>query len=66
MMKQKIRVKGMHCKSCETLIADSLEEMGVKAKADHKKGEVEVTYDESKVSINSIKTAIAKEGYKVE
>ncbi|MFH1210421.1 MAG: heavy-metal-associated domain-containing protein [archaeon] len=66
-MKAKIEVKGMHCTSCEVLLTDSLQEIaGVnKVKVDHKKGEVEVDFDESKVNIGAIKLAIIKEGYNV-
>lgn len=67
-MKTKLKVSGMHCNSCETLIKEDLEELeGVKeAKADSKKGIVEVEYDEKKTSINTIKNLIIKGGYKVE
>ena len=62
-MKAKINVKGMHCKSCEVLLTDSLEEIGVKAKVSASKGLVEVEYDDTKVSLEKIKSAIKKEGY---
>lgn len=67
-MKTKLNVSGMHCKSCETLIKEDLEELeGVKeAKADSKKGVVEIDYDEKKTNINMIKNVITKGGYKVE
>ena len=66
-MNIKIAVKGMHCKSCEVLIKDSLQELeGVKeVNVDHKKGYVEVSFDEKRISMDVIKTAIMKEGYKV-
>ncbi|MEM4245230.1 MAG: heavy-metal-associated domain-containing protein [Candidatus Nanoarchaeia archaeon] len=66
-MKTKIEVEGMHCKSCEMLLKDSLEEIkGVKkAKANRMKKEIEVEYDESQVTIAAIKLAIMKEGYDV-
>ena len=64
-MKLTLKIKGMHCKSCEILIQDSLEELGVKSKADHKKGAVEVEFDNNKISQDKIKQAIEKEGYKI-
>jgi copper chaperone len=66
-MKTKIEVNGMHCKSCETLLTDSISEMnGVnKVRVDHKKGTVEVDFDENKVRIGEIKAVIIKEGYNV-
>jgi copper chaperone CopZ len=68
MKKITLKVKGMHCPSCEMLIKDSLEEIeGIKkAELDHKKGTAIVEYDEKKVNEALIKSTIAKEGYKVE
>ena len=66
MIKSKLNVKGMHCKSCEVLLKDSLEEIpDVQVlKADHKKGFLEVEYPKEK--IEQIKDVIKKEGYSVE
>ena len=64
-MKLQLSIKGMHCKSCEILIQESLEELGVKAKADHKKGLVNIEFDESKTTKEQIIQAIAKEGYTI-
>ena len=65
MKKIKLQVKGMHCKSCEAIISDSLSEMdGVKSsKANHQKGTVEIEFDESKVKEEDFVKAIKKEGY---
>jgi copper chaperone CopZ len=66
MKKLMLNVKGMHCSSCEMLIKDSLDELGVpKAEASHKTGIVNVEFDEKKVSEKKIKEAIKKEGYEV-
>ncbi len=67
-MKKAIKVKGMHCQSCEVLIKDSLEEVdGVKsAELDHEKNIATVEYDETKVDENKIKKVIKDEGYEVE
>jgi copper chaperone len=65
MKKLKLAVTGMHCPSCEMLIKDSLEDMGVIVKASWKAGSVEVGYDEDKVRLDDIKKAIRKEGYDV-
>ena len=64
-MEKKIKVKGMHCSSCEFLIKDSLNDLGVKAKADYKKNEVIVEFDAKKVDLKSIYKAIEENGYKV-
>lgn len=62
-----LKVKGMHCKSCEMLIKDSVSELdGVKnVDASSIKSIVNVEFDESKVKESSIKQAIENEGYKV-
>ena len=64
-MKKSLKVKGMHCKSCEILISDALQDIGVKSKVDSKKGAAEVEFDENKISIDKIKDVIKKEGYEV-
>ena len=66
-MQKKLNIKGMHCSSCETLIKDSLEELGAAVKKiDHKTGDVVIDFDENKVSLDAIKTAVKKEGYTVQ
>lgn len=65
-MKANLKVKGMHCNSCEMLIADALEDIDVKAKVDSKKEIATVEFDESKVTLDEVKKAIEAEGYKVE
>jgi copper chaperone CopZ len=65
MEKIKLNVEGMHCSSCEMLVNDALEEIGVKSKADSKSGIVEVEFDESKTNKIDIINIIKKEGYKV-
>jgi len=66
-MKKIIKVKGMHCKSCEALIKDSLEEtQGIKtADVSYKENSVKVEFDEKKVSEDKIKSIIKAEGYEV-
>ncbi|MFH1650063.1 MAG: heavy-metal-associated domain-containing protein [Candidatus Woesearchaeota archaeon] len=63
-----IKIKGMHCSSCEELIRDALLDLDGIGKVDisHQKGLAVVSYDESKVNEKTIKTAITAEGYKVE
>ena len=64
MTKIKLKVKGMHCKSCEMLITDVLEEAGAKnVVISHKTGELSL---ESNISSDKIKKLIEKEGYGVE
>jgi copper chaperone CopZ len=62
-----IKTKGMHCKSCEMLISDSLgEQPGVaKVEASAKDNKVKVEYDEKKIGITKLKDLIKAEGYEV-
>tara|TARA_Y100000310_G_C20538234_1_gene741948 strand:- start:505 stop:702 length:198 start_codon:yes stop_codon:yes gene_type:complete len=64
MQTKKFDVYGMHCKSCEILILDALEDLGVQ-KASFKDKELTVTFDKNKVSLEEIKQEITKDGFKV-
>ncbi len=68
MKKVKVKVSGMHCRSCEMLVKDVLEEHEgiIKAEASHAKGIVDVEYDEKKVDMKTIKSMIRGEGYEPE
>lgn len=64
-MKKMLNVKGMHCKSCEMLLKDVIEEKGLKVlKADHVKGVIEVEASDPKLFGEAAK-AIKAEGYEV-
>ncbi len=65
-MEKTINVEGMHCKSCELLLADSISEIkGVeRVSADSKEGTVTVEYKEESV-FEIIRRTIEKEGYTV-
>ena len=67
-MKKKLIVKGMHCKSCDVLVEDSLSDLeGVQSsKSNHQEGFVDIEFDESKVNIKQIKKVIIDEGYEVD
>ncbi|MEM4397138.1 MAG: heavy-metal-associated domain-containing protein [Candidatus Woesearchaeota archaeon] len=62
-MKKTLKINGMHCKSCVSLIKMALEEKGVKANVAI--GKADVDYDDKKISIDEIKKIIENEGYKV-
>jgi copper chaperone CopZ len=66
MKELKIKVKGMHCHSCEMLITDELAELsGVKgAKASFKDGLVTMQTEDS-VDEGKIKAKIKELGYEV-
>jgi copper chaperone CopZ len=66
MKKMELKVKGMHCHSCEMLVSDELGEIaGVKkAAADHAKGLVTLEADDN-VDTAKIKSKIKELGYEV-
>lgn len=66
MAKLKLKIKGMHCPSCITLITEALEELGVKSKIDLKTGNAELDFDQNKVSKKELLEIIKKEGYSAE
>ena len=57
----------MHCKSCEMLITDALNEKdGIKQiSINHRSGTADVEFDETKIKKEEIIETIKKEGYKV-
>lgn len=67
MKKINLKISGMHCKSCETLIGEAVKEIaGVyNARVDHKSGAAEIAFDETKAKEGDIIAVILKEGYKV-
>lgn len=67
MKKIDIKINGMHCKSCETLVREAIKELaGVyTARVDHKSGAAEIAFDETKAKEGDIIAVISKEGYKV-
>jgi copper chaperone CopZ len=66
-MKNKItlKVKGMHCKSCEMLLSGIFEDNGVKAEVSLKEGRVNVEFDSGKMTVAGIKSIIKNAGYQV-
>ena len=66
MSKQKIQIKGMHCRSCEILIEDELKKVhGVQSVyVNHKTGIADVNCD-CELDGNEVKQAIEKAGYTI-
>ena len=65
-MKKTLQIKGMHCKSCEALLEDAFEEIGVESsKINSSTGVAVVEFDEKEVSIAAIKKVVVDEGYTV-
>lgn len=66
-MKKKFTIKGMHCKSCETLLVDELEEREgvIAANASHKNEELFLNFDESIFMLKDLKAIVNELGYKL-
>ena len=60
-----LKVPDMTCGHCELSVQEALDDLdGVeRAKADHARGDVEVYYDEDKVSVEQMGEAIEEVGY---
>ena len=66
MMKSTVlKVPDMTCGHCELSVQEALDDLdGVeRAKADHATGDVEVDYDEDKVSVEQMGEAVEEVGY---
>jgi len=66
MKKITLKVKGMHCKSCEVVISEALEEAGAKSKIDSKNGIAVIEFDEKSITEDKIRKIIQNEGYTIE
>jgi copper ion binding protein len=66
-MKKTFNVKGMHCKSCELIIKESIGDVDGVSNVDVSliKNTVTVDYDDEKVKDTMIKKIIESEGYYV-
>ncbi|MCX6695045.1 MAG: heavy-metal-associated domain-containing protein [Candidatus Altiarchaeota archaeon] len=66
MKKTELKVKGMHCRSCEMLVSEEVGEVaGVKkVEADHKAGIVRIE-SEDNVDLSAVKSKIKELGYEV-
>ncbi|MEM4260134.1 MAG: heavy-metal-associated domain-containing protein [Candidatus Woesearchaeota archaeon] len=66
-MKKIFDVKGMHCRSCEMLLKNSLEETKGVKKVDisYKSGKLMVLFDGNFVDDKKLRNVVEREGYKV-
>lgn len=60
-----LKVEGMSCGHCVNSIETALKEKGATGKVDLAGKQVEVSFDEGKLSLDSIKEAIEEQGYDV-
>ena len=61
----KLQVEGMTCNHCVKSVEGAVQEVGAAGKVDLASKSVEITFDESKVAVNTIKEAIEDQGYDV-
>ncbi len=68
MKKLKLQVNGIHCMGCANKIKNSISSLNVEHQTDVnvESGEVKVSFDQSKASVNDIKTKITEVGFQVE
>ena len=65
-MKKTLKLKGMHCHSCEVLLSEALTDAGVTVlSADYKRNELVVDIS-SESKMGMVKSTIEKEGYSLE
>ncbi|MFC3797677.1 cation transporter [Cohnella sp. GCM10012308] len=64
-MNATLKVEGMSCGHCVNSVEGALKQLGAEAKVDLAAGSVAVSYDESKLGLADIKTAIEDQGYEV-
>ena len=64
-MREEFQVEGMHCTSCEKIIANAVKEIdGVKKfEIDYVTQKARVEYDDEKTNLQKIISAVEKEGY---
>ncbi len=65
MQNVKLNVKGMSCGHCVNSVQGALTAVGATGQVDLKSNTVDIEYDESKLSLESIKEAIEEQGYEV-
>lgn len=65
-MQTTLKVQGMSCGHCVSAVEKALTNIGASGKVDLAAGLVTVEYDDARLSLGDIKTAIDDQGYTVE
>lgn len=60
-----LNVEGMSCNHCVKAVEGAVQEVGAEGKVDLSAKTVDVSYDESAVSLDTIKAAIEDQGYDI-
>lgn len=63
MTKKSYKVLGMHCSSCPLIIESDLEDAGVKASCSYARQTLDVEYDESCVTKETVEKVVTTAGY---
>ncbi|USH00156.1 heavy-metal-associated domain-containing protein [Thermococcus argininiproducens] len=66
MAKVVLNIKNMSCQHCVMTIKRALEKIGAKAEVSLKEKKAVVEYDESKLKVEDLMSAISKFGYEAE
>jgi len=68
MKKLKMQVNGIHCNGCANKIKNSIGSLNIEHQTDVNvdSGEVKVVFDQTKASVNDIKTKILDVGFQIE
>ncbi|MDQ0885216.1 copper chaperone [Paenibacillus sp. V4I9] len=61
-----LKVEGMSCNHCVNSVEKAVKELGAEGKVNLANKEVEVQFDETKLSVEAIKDAIEEQGYVVQ
>ncbi|MDI4646091.1 cation transporter [Cohnella hashimotonis] len=64
-MNATLKVEGMSCGHCVNSVEGALKKLGAEAKVDLAAGSVAISYDESKLGLADLKSAIEDQGYEV-
>jgi copper chaperone len=60
-----LKVSGMSCGHCVKAVEDALRPLGAKGEVSLAEGTVNVTFDDSNITLDQIRDAIEDEGYDV-
>jgi copper chaperone len=60
-----LKVNGMSCQHCVNSIEKGLKEIGASGQVDLKANSVAVEFDETKLTLDTIKEAIEEQGYEI-
>lgn len=60
-----LHVEGMSCDHCVKSVQEALEYIGAQARVSLSENRVEADFDESRLNVNALKSAIEDQGYDV-